>query len=106
MAKQFDAGNPTDVKEKKSKAQLRIDRETEELREILTTYGGRAYIWRVLEKCGIYRTSFTGNSTTFFNEGKRSIGLEIIEELFNAHVSAYNAMQSEAVVRKEEMKNE
>ncbi len=26
----------------------------------------------------VYETTFTGNTTTYFNEGKRSIGLDLI----------------------------
>ena len=97
----FDAGNPSDVKKSKTKAQLQKEREREELRQILSTVGGRAFVWRTLEKCGVYRTSFTGNSTTFFNEGKRSIGLELIEDVFAADIHAYTRMRQEAVERTE-----
>lgn len=39
---------------------------------------GRHFVWEVLEDAGIYRTSFTGNSTTFFNEGMRNMGLKVL----------------------------
>lgn len=55
--------------------------EKEDLRKILDTAEGLRFLWRVLEASGIYRTTFTGNSTSFFNEGRRSIGLEIKADL-------------------------
>lgn len=95
----YDAGDPSDVKKRKTKAQLRKEREREELRQILETYGGRAYVWRLLEKCGVYKISMTGNSYTFFNEGKREVGLEVLAEVFDANPNVYTLMRQEAVER-------
>lgn len=37
------------------------------------------YLMRwVLEQTGMFKPAFTGNSTTFFNEGRREVGLEIV----------------------------
>lgn len=95
----YDVGNPAEVKERKTKTELSREREIEELRQLLETYGGRSYIWRLLDMCGVYKTSFTGNSTTFFNEGRRDIGLRILEELFEASPNVYTLMRSEAIER-------
>lgn len=37
----------------------------------------RLFRW-VLDKTGLFEQGFTGNSSTFFNEGKREIGLELV----------------------------
>lgn len=55
--------------------------EKDDLKKLLGTPEGLRFIWRVLELAGIYRTTFTGNSTSYFNEGKRSLGLEIKTDL-------------------------
>jgi hypothetical protein len=55
--------------------------EKEDLEKILGTDEGLRFLWRVLEISGIYRTTFTGNSHSFFNEGRRSVGLEIKADL-------------------------
>jgi hypothetical protein len=99
MDKTFDASNPNEVKKRKTKAQLKREREIEEFKQILSTYGGRAYVWRLLELCGVYRTSFTGNSTTFLNEGKRQIGLHVIEDIFASDPHAYAQIRIEAEER-------
>ncbi len=55
--------------------------EKEDLTKVLGTPEGLRFLWRVLEISGIYRTTFTGNSHSFFNEGRRSVGLEIKADL-------------------------
>jgi hypothetical protein len=43
----------------------------------------------------MYRTSFTGNSTTFFNEGARNIGLWLVDEVLSADTDQYLSMIKE-----------
>lgn len=73
------------------------DREIEDLKKLLSMPEGRRYIWRLMAHAGVFRTSFTGNSTTFFNEGKREIGLMVISEVMNASPSSFTQMQNESV---------
>ena len=78
----MDTGDSKQVNKKKTKAQLRRMRENEWLKEILSKEGGRDFIWRLLIQCGVYDTSFTGDAPhTFFNEGKRQIGLWLLTEI-------------------------
>ena len=55
---------------------------------------GRRFVWMLLESTGVFRSSFTGNSTTFFNEGQRNVGLmvlSLINELApNQYIIAMN----------------
>lgn len=88
----FNAGDEASVAERKTKAQLKQEKINEELRQICQDRKARDFIWRLLEKCGVYHESFTGNSTTFFNEGKRSIGLKIIADLMRADPRIYAQM--------------
>lgn len=53
---EFDVSDVKQVKAKKTKNELRLEREAEELRVLLGTYGGRAFIWRLLEKCRIFHS--------------------------------------------------
>ena len=81
----MDTGDVKDVKKKKTKAQLRRLKENEWLKDILSRPGGRDFIWRLLTQCGVYDTSFTGDAPhTFFNEGKRQIGLWVLTEIDEA----------------------
>lgn len=59
----------------------RKELEQDDVKKILGTPEGLRFFWRLLEIAGIYRTTFTGNSNSFFNEGRRSVGLEIKADL-------------------------
>jgi hypothetical protein len=71
------------------------EQEMEDVRFVLSTPSGRRFLWRWLEICGIYKTSMTGNSTTFFNEGMRSVGLSLLADIVEAQPDAYLNMQKE-----------
>ncbi len=91
-----DIGDVRQVRKIKKKVQLRRERETEELKTLLSNPIMRHFIWRVLERCGIYKTSFTGDSAhTFFNEGQRQIGLWLLTEIEDSDKNALSVMQSE-----------
>lgn len=68
---------------------------TEDLKWIMSNKRGRRFIWRLLSTAGIYRTSFTGNSTTFFNEGMRNLGLMILQEIHEVCPDQYAEMVKE-----------
>lgn len=72
------------------------ERELEDVRLVLGTPQGRRLFWRYLEECGVFRTSFTGNSTTFFNEGQRNIGLKIMADINDADPAFLAVMTKES----------
>ena len=59
------------------------------VRELASTRAGQEVLWRILELCNIYTDSFTGNSSTFYNEGRRSVGLQILAFLEDADPTIY-----------------
>lgn len=74
-----DVGDDAYVKKAKKKYQLDHERAMAHFEKVLSTPEGRAVIWRILEQCGVGRASFTGDANhTFFREGQRKIGQEII----------------------------
>lgn len=92
-------GNAADPKQVKAAARKERIIENEELRDIrfiLKSKEGRRFLWRYLSKCGIFKQSFTGNSETFFNEGKRAIGLMLLTEITEASPDAYVLMMKES----------
>ena len=101
MEAEYDAGDEGQVKKKKTKAQIHKEQDKEDLKLLLDSAGGRRFLWRLLEECGVYKISFTGDNYTIFNEGKRQIGLRLIEDIFNASPNAYTEMRLEATQRKE-----
>ena len=98
----YDAGDAGQVEKKKTKFQIRKEQDKEDLKEILLSPGGRRFLWKLLSECRIYDISFTGEiGWTSFNEGKRQIGLRIIEDIFDASPNAYLEMHLEGKARKE-----
>ncbi|TDY26295.1 hypothetical protein B0G81_6805 [Paraburkholderia sp. BL6665CI2N2] len=95
-ATEFNAGDANKVGERRSKAKQLDDRRRNGLRQIMATPDGRAWMWALLGDCGIFRSCFTGNSTTFFNEGKREIGLPIMADLTEHFTEQYLLMAKEA----------
>ena len=91
-----DTGDFKQVKKNKKKVLLRREKETEELKSLLSSPIMRHFMWRVLERCGVYTTSFTGESAgTFFNEGQRQIGLWLLTEIEDSDKNALSTMQLE-----------
>lgn len=57
------------------------DRDIDALNHVLSTELGRWFFCRLLDRTNILKQSFTGNSETFFNEGKRKVGLTYMNDL-------------------------
>jgi len=72
------------------------DRELNDLRYVVKNPGGRRFLWRLLSACGVYRSSIAGTpEATYTNEGKRLIGLAILNDLNAALPTALLQMQQE-----------
>lgn len=95
----LDVGNENHVKERKTVLELKREREVEELKQILDTYGGRALIWRVLSRCGIYRSPVTHPQETFRQMGHQDIGRWLLEEVFTSDKNAYTVIRQEGEER-------
>jgi len=70
-------------------------REEGDLRKVLSIPEGRRFVWKMLSRAGVFRSSFTGNSHTFFNEGKREIGLGMFEDVMTVNSEMFVKMQKE-----------
>lgn len=91
----YDTGDNEAVAEKRKSAKFVRTERQEQMKAVLATKEGRDVIWRILEQTGLYKDAFTGNSSTFYNEGKRAIGLYLIEEMLSADAEAYVKLQME-----------
>lgn len=74
---------------KKTDEEIKYDVLVANTREALKTRAGRDIIWHVLSICNLYGDNFTGNSQTFYLEGKRSVGLEILQLLEDVGPTSY-----------------
>lgn len=79
-------------KEEKTKRQIEID----DIKFILSTRQGRSFVWRHMTNAGIFQSCFTGNSATFFNEGRREVGLKMLAEVNEASPDSYLQMMKES----------
>ncbi len=60
--------------------------------DVFDTEAGKRVLWFILSECHIYQTSFTGNSTTFFREGERQIGLKVLGKMLEARPDGLQAL--------------
>jgi hypothetical protein len=100
MSKRRNISDESQIKELTRDEKLRLEQEEKDLAVLLEQPEGRRYLWKMLDFCGVYRTSFTGSSETFYLEGKRNVGLMILSEIMKASPEAYLLMINEN--RKEE----
>lgn len=93
----YDAGDEAVVSKRKTKAQLLAEVEVEDLKRLLESKEGRRVLWRILGYCGVYDNAFTGNSSTFFNNGRQDVGKWLIKELLRVNNKAYVNLQLSAL---------
>ena len=77
-------------------ARLLLESQDADLREILDRGAGRRVLWRLLEHAGVFRSAFSADPyATAFNEGRRSSGLFLLNEVERASPGALGAMMKE-----------
>lgn len=96
------AADPGAIKKKEKINKTKRFLEAEEIKSILSTKLGRRFIWRHMSDAGIFTSCFTGNSATFFNEGKRDVGLKILAEVMEYSPDSFVTMMKESKETEEE----
>lgn len=69
--------------------------EQEDFKWLMGNKRGRRIVWRLLERTGVYRSSFTGNSETFFREGMRNVGLALLAQVHEITPDQFAVMLKE-----------
>lgn len=90
------AANQEQVQQAEGKVRKTREQELIDIKWILSEPIGRRFLWRYLDICGVFRSSFTQSSETFFLEGQRNIGLKILADINEAHPEAYLLMMKES----------
>lgn len=90
------AADPKQVKRAGRRDKERAKRAEADLRWVLSDPRGRRFLWQLLGDSGIFRTSFTGNSETFFREGMRNLGLQVFTRIHEVAPDLYLEMAQEA----------
>ncbi len=93
----FDASDPGQVSARINADRRRREREVDDLRAVVATPEGRRVMWRMLEHCGVFRSTFTGHGARdAFNEGARNVGLFVMGELAEAEPDVITTMLKES----------
>lgn len=95
----LDVGDARQVDAAKTKVQIAREREIQELKEILETYGGRAFVWRILAECGLQRGVPMVTNEAFRDIGKKDVGQWLLNEVFTSVPNVYILMRQEAQER-------
>jgi hypothetical protein len=92
---QTNAADPRQIREAKQTSREIRKQELKDVSLILSTIEGRRFFFRYLCECGIFKTSFTGSSETFFREGQRNVGLSLLADLNDADPTMYAKIMEE-----------
>ena len=68
-------------------------RDEEALRYLLRSKEGRWFLMRLLDLTKVTQSCFTGNSHTFYNEGKRDVGLAVMRDIANLGIDGVKLKQ-------------
>ena len=78
----------------------------EALERLLAWPFGRLVVWQILQHCGVYRTSYVGGpgqgEMSAYLEGRRSVGLFLIDWLERVDRRAYPQLILEQMTKAEE----
>ena len=68
------------VKDEKKELEQRLKNEALLLsfKTMLSSPDGKRVLWDILSFCGVFQNAFTGNSRTYFNLGRQSVGQYIM----------------------------
>jgi hypothetical protein len=72
------------------------EQQREDVTWLMADPRGRRLMFSWLEFCGVMRSSMTGNSMTFFNEGQRNVGLMLQGNLLQHAAEQWIVMMNEA----------
>lgn len=96
----LDTSDEEQVRERTEAWKLANQRETEEVEALMKTYGGRAFVWRILSACKIFTFGYCGDNNYLNNiEGRRWVGSGILEEVLTVAPKEYIMMRDEAASR-------
>ena len=65
----------------KEEQRLLLQQREDDLKLIMSTKSGRRWMWRMLERTGVYRVTFRTNGEGDFLEGVRSVGVALLAEM-------------------------
>lgn len=86
----------SETEDKRKAAKNALETHAEDLRGIMRTESGRRWIGKLIDSCGILQGGFVGSSEVYYRQGKRDVGLAVMQELQAFCPDEYIKMLQEA----------
>lgn len=77
------------IKEQEKTESRELDQLKNDVTRVFGSSEGKRILYHVLAMCGIYSDCFTGNAHTYYYEGRRSVGLELLELIMETDPEIY-----------------
>ena len=85
------------IADNSDKAKLAHEVELDDLKWLMSNKRGRRFVFRLLERAGVWRISFNTNALTMaFNEGMRNDGLRLMAQITTHSAERYSEMLKES----------
>lgn len=90
------AGQARAAAEQSDRDKTKAAQEGDDWKWLMQSKRGRRIVWGLLERAGIFRTSFVGSTNeTMFREGERNLGLVLFDQVMTHTPEQYLAMTTE-----------
>ena len=94
----YDAGDRRHVERREKTAKTARLQRNEDFRWLMGDLRGRRFVWDLLAKAGLFRSSLgLSPELTAFNEGRRDLGLAVLADMMRLCPGQYARMQAEAI---------
>jgi len=81
--------DPTTAAREQAVLEAAAEQERNDLRTVMATPEGQRVVWKWLAKGRVFAPCFDGSSRTFYREGRREFGLEIMSEVLDVCPELY-----------------
>ena len=92
---QTNAADPRQIRAAGRAEQKREQEFIAAIKAVLGTYDGRRVLGELLDRSGLYRTSWDPSAKIHFNEGRRNFGLDLLAQVQEASEDLYLEMEKE-----------
>lgn len=102
VEKPFDASDPKQVNEARKKSGRKKRKRLDMIAGLMDIPEGREWVYEKLAECHVYATTFVPGDTymSAYQEGRRSVGLELLADVMSAAEDQFIIMCKEAKGRK------
>jgi hypothetical protein len=80
------------IQDAKDHARVKREQRLDDIRELLKIPAGRRFFKQFFDDGMVFRTTFTGNSQTFFNEGHRNLALKYLHDVAEASPESISSL--------------